>query len=132
MFDFFRKRLFQRDVIETIKERLLTIHGEEIGGECIGAFATAIINAQRIGDMPKDLLDQLRKSGLSVSDAATAFFDASITAIKRAIGGKEISADIQRLIGNMESALDRMFLDNPGIVVPRNGAAGPALEEWTK
>lgn len=131
MFEFFRKRLFQSDVIETIKSQLLVIHGEEMGGECVGAFATAILNAQQIGDMPKDLLDQLRESGLSVSDAAIAFFDASITAIKRATRDQEIPADIQRLIANMESALDRMFLKNPGKIAPRNGAAGPALKEWT-
>ena len=96
------------------------------GGEATGAFATTALKS----DIGPYFLERLRRSGLSVTDAAIAYFDAAITAMKKASPAKA-DGDLTRLLSNMEMGLDRMFLANPGKVVPRNGKAGPRLAEFT-
>ncbi len=77
-------------------------------------------------------MDRFRKSGFTVDDAATAFYDASITAIKNLAKNLDQHPDVELVVKNMEVALDQMFLANPGMVVPRNGSAGPMMSDFTK
>ncbi|HEU4961757.1 MAG TPA: hypothetical protein VFT56_15300 [Sphingomonas sp.] len=126
MFDALKDRAYQRQVIEYLESQMAEHLGAEVGAECVSACAAAALNS----DMPDDLVAQFRQQGLSVSDGAVAFFDASITAIKRVLPAQP-SEDLAALLKNMEVGLDRMFLANPNLVVPRNGTAGPMMADFT-
>ncbi|WP_174278933.1 hypothetical protein [Sphingomonas bacterium] len=126
MFEFLRARSFRLKVLRHIEQQMLLHLGREDGGEAVGAFATAAHKS----DIGPFFLERLRRSGLTATDAATAYFDAAITSIIRVLP-QNADDDLKRLLGNMEAGLDRMFLGNPGMVVPRNGKAGPSLAEFT-
>lgn len=100
-------------------------------------FAMAILKAQEFDDMPRDLLTSFRNAGLSVTEAAVAYLDASVTACKRVRGkAGQSSPDIDAAIAGMEEGIDHMFLAKPSTrIVPRNGKVGATLDifgtDWT-
>jgi len=128
MIDHFKRRRFEHGVLQRVEQDLLEIHGRELGGDCIGFFVTGIQKAQELDGFPKDYVDQLRKRGVAEPDAALAFLDASVTALKRLLDGKDGTEDVERIIAAMENAIDNIFLRNQGMIVPRNGTAGPMMD----
>jgi hypothetical protein len=128
----YQKRKFEADVLETFEKRLLEIHGLEFGGECAGCCATVILNAREYGQIPEDLIDEYRKSGLSVDEAALAFVDLSISLMKRFAPNALEEPEVIRVLEGLEKAVDKMFLDKPGMIVPENGTAGPLMHPFTK
>jgi hypothetical protein len=132
MIDYFKRRKFEHLVLRTVERRLMEIHGEAMGGECMGFFATSILKAQEVGDIPADLTNRFRKNGFSVQEAALALFDTSITSLKTLTSSVEVGEDVARVMLAMDQAVDRICLDDPGMVVPVNGTAGPMMANFTK
>ena len=132
MIGWYQKRKFESDILETFQRRLVEIHGSDFGGECAGCCATVILNARDYGEIPPDLIDEYRKSGLSVEEAALAFVDLSITLMKRFAPNALEDPDVIRVVQGLEKAVDKMFLDRPGMIVPENGTAGPMMHPFTK
>jgi hypothetical protein len=132
MIDWFNKRKFEQNVVDTVQRRLIEVHGDEVGNECAGFFATGILQAQEFGELPLDLADRYRRDGFSVDEAALAMFDVSITMIKKFAPNARKDAEVSRILAAMEDAVDHIFLAKPGRIVPLNGTAGPAMEPWTK
>jgi hypothetical protein len=132
MIDWMKKRKFEQDVVDTVLSRLVECHGEHLGGECAGFFATGILKAQEYGELPLDLADRYRRDGFTVDEVALAMFDVSISMIKRFGPNAQKNADVGRTLAAIEDAVDHMFLAKPGRIVPLNGTAGPAMEPWTK
>ena len=136
MFDRLRGKFYDKQVLEIIEQELVSLLGKKRGEECTGMFAMAILKAQEFDRLPTDMLSTFRKEGLSVREAAMAYLDASVTAIKRVLhkAGRS-SADIDAVISGMESAIDHLFLTGPSMrILPRNGSAGENLadfgEDW--
>ena len=127
MLGFIKARIYREKVFKRMETQLTSALGEDHGQEAFSAFATIILNS----DIPKDLLEQLRKRKFTVEDAAVAYFDASISAMKKVLP-KPASQDVTDMMARMETGLDKMFLDCPGMVVPRNGSAGPMMADFTK
>jgi hypothetical protein len=127
MIGFIKTRMFRGKVLLRLERQLIAILGKKDGEEALGAFATTILNS----DIPKEFLEQLRLRNVTVEDASLAYFDASITAMKRVLP-ESVDPEVLRLIERMELGLDKMFLSNPGLVVPRNGSAGPMMADFTK
>lgn len=132
MFGRIKEKYFEKQVLNTIQRELINLLGKERGEESIGMFATAILNSQEHDNMPRDLLAQLRKSGLNVNEVAVAYLDAAVTACKRVLqkaGGS--SPDIDAVIADMERGIDHMFLAKPSTrILPRNGKVGKGLSEF--
>ncbi len=131
MLDRFRGKLYNKRALDLIETGLTSALGEERGHECLGMFAAAISKAQEYGEVPVDLTEQFRKGGLTVQEAALSCLDASITAVKRLLAQTGSSADIDAVVADMEAGIDHMFLANPGRILPRNGNAGPTMEQFT-
>jgi hypothetical protein len=127
MFGGIKRRAYREKVLGHIDRELERHLGKAGGEECLAAFITAVQKS----DMPPDLLEQFRQAGLTVSEAAVAYFDASITATKRVLPSSP-SAEVERLLANMEDGLDKMFLAAPSKIVPRNGKSGEAMASFTK
>ena len=132
MIDFVKRRLYERDVLGKIENDLIEIHGQGLGGECLGMFATCILKAQELDGFPDDYANQLRKRGVSEADAALAMLDASVTVLKRMTNGKELGDEISRVVFAMEQAIDKIFVRNQGMIVPRNGTFGPMMDGFAK
>jgi hypothetical protein len=132
MISFLKRRVYERDVLRRIENDLMEIHGRELGGECLGMFATTILKAQELDGFPKDYANQLRERGVSEPDAALAMLDASITALKRMTSGVDLGDEITRVVEAMEGAVDKIFARNQGMIVPRNGKFGPMMDGFAK
>lgn len=128
MLNFFRGRIFGGKVLKALEANLRSILGDTDAEECLGAFATVTLNS----DIPKDFVENMRLRGFSVNDTALAYFDASVTALKKVQPSTGFDPDVDALLRRMERAIDHMFLDFKGMIVPRNGTAGPKMAEFTK
>ena len=134
MFDRIKGKRFERRVVDTIERELIALLGKERGEASVGLFAHAISKAQEFDDMPRDLMAQLRKTGLNIDEAAVAYLDASVTACKRTRKrAGRLSAELEAIISDMESGIDHMFLAKPSArILPRNGKVGDSLSEFAE
>lgn len=132
MLSWLAEKSYARQVRNKIYSELSDLHGPSVARDCELVAEQAVRTAQKLDGFPRDMLSRYRRAGLSVSDAALAYLDSSVTAIKRLSLCIERPASVHEALAHMEPALDRMFLKNPGKIVPNNGSMAEHLSDFTK
>lgn len=127
MIKLIQNRLFRERVLKNLEAQSVALLDKAVGTECFATFVTIALES----DIPKNFCDVMRSRKLSVHDASIAYLDASISAVKKVGSDDEKDRDIARIVANMEIWLDAMFLNEPGLVIPRNGFAGPKFASFT-
>lgn len=132
MLRFFKKLTFEDKVRSRIANSFKRDVGNDVGATLFYVFEAMVERAQNEAGMPQDFLQQIENSGMSDNAGAIALLDASITGAKKLISAGLAPEDLNSTVFVMERTLDRLFLDHPSEVVPRNGTAGPSMNDFTQ